>query len=137
MAKEVKFNERQQRLLDYVRSKFPYVDDQTWLDAKAYAGYSENTSVSDVMRHLGPKLEGEIADLLYLYGLEAAGKQVQIMRNPGKNWRAEHAASNNILEKIGMGKKEDDKTLTPVGIVILPAKDVVVGDSDDSGAGSV
>jgi hypothetical protein len=123
MSKDkIKYNEKQQRFVDYVRSKFPYIDSETYKDARAYAGYHEAYPVDKILHGLRDLMEEEIKEMLAHHGLEAAGKQVQIMRNPSKEWRAEMAASNNILEKMGIGKKDEDILIAPVGLVLMPAK---------------
>lgn len=130
MPKTLELTEQQTKFLEYIRDKFPDIDDEVYKDAKAYAGYAETTTIRSIFKGLGAKLKDEIDDILNQYTLEAAAKQINIMRNPGAKWRAEHTASNNILEKAGIGAKEDNVNIQPVGLVILPAKAVDTGSSD-------
>lgn len=120
--KKIKANEKQRRYLDYLRSKFPDITPDVHKDARAFAGYSQDYPIATILQGLGDLLQEEISDMLVQHGLEAAGKQVQVMRDPSSNWRAELQASSNILDMVGIGKRDDDVIVAPVGLVMMPAK---------------
>lgn len=117
-----KYSEKQARYVEYIRSKFPDITPDVHKDARAFAGYSENYPIATILKGLGDLLQEDINDMLVQHGLEAAGKQIQVMRNPSSNWRAELAASSNILDKIGIGKKEEQAVIAPVGLLMMPTK---------------
>lgn len=119
-----KLTPKQTKFLDYVFDKFPEVGPSTYEDAKDYAGYSKETKVREVVDGLKDEIINRIKHFIAIYGLEAFGEQMKLLRMPvDKTWRAKLAITDSILNRVGVVSKNDESEgKMPVGIIVLPPK---------------
>jgi hypothetical protein len=123
-------NAKQKLFLDYVWDAFPNITDETYKEAKEFAGYAESYSVWQIVNGLKEEILAGMKQRQAMYGVEALAKQVHLMRNPeDKWWRAKLAITDSILDRAGMAKKPDGETSAmPSGVIILPGKKYVISE---------
>jgi hypothetical protein len=130
---EDKLTDKQKLFLDYVFSKFPLkLTEKTYEEAKAHAGYSESTPLVYILRSLKDEIIERTKEVIALYGPEAFGEQLKLLRKPNdKWWKAKLSISDSILNRIGVNNKDEDQAhVMPLGIIILPPKDVPCGNTE-------
>lgn len=97
--------------------------------AKKMAGYSEYTTVREVVEPLKKEIAELTETMLALAAPKAVGGLIEVLDKPeALGARSAVAAAAQVLDRSGFGKKDQLEVSTPTGgIVILPAK----GGDDD------
>lgn len=117
MAKNL--NEKQQKFLDVLFTEAG----GDYLKAKRLAGYSENTSTSDIVRLLRSEITAKTEEFIGLSSAKAAYSVYDILDNPTELGNKERlAAAKDLLDRAGFKPKEKVEVTAPNPLFILPAK---------------
>jgi len=92
-------------------------------EAKRLAGYSDNTSVGEVIKTLKDEVLELTKEYLALNAPRAAMGMVGVLRDPGQLGTANLLkAASEIMDRVGIQKTDKVEVATPNGIMLLPPK---------------
>ncbi len=92
--------------------------------AKKVAGYSDNTSGSEVVRGLKAEIEEAARDYFVANVPKAAVKLVGVLDNPSAlGTQSTLAAAKEILDRVGIVKPEKVTVDHTGGVLLLPPKE--------------
>lgn len=92
--------------------------------AKDMAGYSANTTINSITKGLADEILELTKNMMVMYGPKAAHTYEDILTDKaGMNAREKLNTANQILDRIGLVKKEQiEVEAKGASIVLLPAK---------------
>lgn len=129
---ESKLSPNQQKFLAYIIEQMHQGRNgkHVYEEALKAAGYGETVTVYHVLQSAALKdaIYTAYKEQVALYGVEAMGNLINLMRNPEtKHWRAQLNSAQAVLDASAIPyKMQEQQASTPHGVVVMPAKKKVV-----------
>ena len=94
------------------------------LTAKQMAGYSENTSTTEVIRSMKDEIADATKEYLARVAPRAAYSMANVLDDPTElGIKEKIVAAKDLLDRTGHAKTEKMEVTSPTGLFILPPKD--------------
>lgn len=92
--------------------------------ARKVAGYSENTSIAEIVKGIKGEIEEATRDYFIANAPRAATKMVGVLINPSAlGNQSTLAAAKEVLDRVGIVKPEKVTVDHTGGVLLLPAKE--------------
>lgn len=95
-----------------------------YFKAKRMAGYSDNTSVAEIIKGIKPEIEEATREYFIANAPRAATKLVGVLSNPSAlGNQSTLSAAKEVLDRVGIVKPEKVTVDHTGGVLLLPAKE--------------
>jgi hypothetical protein len=92
--------------------------------AKVLAGYSENSSTTEIVRSMKDEILELTKEYLAVNAPRAANALVSVLQNPAELGNQHRLnAAKEMLDRIGIQKTDKVEVSAPQGIMLLPPKE--------------
>lgn len=108
----------------FIEALFSPQCDGDYNKAKKVAGYSDNTSVAEIIRGIKSEIEDATREYFVANAPRAATKLVGVLTNPSAlGNQSTLAAAKEVLDRVGIVKPEKVTVDHTGGVLLLPPKE--------------